>query len=435
MTNPTNAQELQKERDKPEIKAFVEAVFLEDPERLRTVLHELQLTKEQLNGPWFHFDSPAIVQAKNNLAIVDVLLQAGADIHQKSHWWAGGFGVLDGVDKATAQQLILRGAKLDAWSASEQGDLEELKRIVTSDPTVVHAKGPDGKRPLHCAASVAVARYLVEAGAELDAKCVDHESTAVQYAVGDHPDVARFLIDQGCQTDLMLAAAMGDQLLLATILDEDPSQIETIISRRHFPSSAADHIYSWKLGWYLTPHQVAEKYQQLEALEYLQVRSSPAVRLLNACLMKNQELAREVSKTEDVSSLIGELKEHSRQQVAHAARNNDAQAVGMLLESGFPVETSGQHQATALHWGAFHGNLAMVECVLAYKPNLEAQDADFRSTPLGWALHGMSNGWYRETGDFLGCVRVLVDAGANYSGDGKTGNDQVDALLSASRKT
>ena len=48
------------------------------------------------------------------------------------------------------------------------------------DPALVHARGGDGKTPLHYATSVAMARYLVERGAVVDARDVDHESTPAQ---------------------------------------------------------------------------------------------------------------------------------------------------------------------------------------------------------------------------------------------------------------
>jgi hypothetical protein len=32
--------------------------------------------------------------------------------------------------------------------------------------------------------------------------------------------------------------------------------------------------------------------------------------------------------------------------------------------------------------------------------------------PLGWALHGSENGWYRDTGDYAATVEALLEAGA-----------------------
>src|SRR5262249_2829916 len=76
------------------------------------------------------------------------------------------------------------------------------------------------------------------------------------------------------------------------------------------------------------------------------------------------------------------------------------------------VDAHSQHQATPLHWAAFHGNLQMLEIILRFRPPLEVSDADFGSTPLGWAIYGSEHGWFRKTGDYAGTVLALIQAGA-----------------------
>ena len=67
---------------------------------------------------------------------------------------------------------------------------------------------------------------------------------------------------------------------------------------------------------------------------------------------------------------------------------------------------------TPLHWAAFHGNLGMAQALLCHSPPLEATDADFHGTPLGWAIHGSEHGWYAQTGDYAATVDALLQAGA-----------------------
>jgi hypothetical protein len=98
--------------------------------------------------------------------------------------------------------------------------------------------------------------------------------------------------------------------------------------------------------------------------------------------------------------------------VAHAARNNETGVVHAMLKAGLPVDARGQHNATPLHWAAFHGNRAMVQLILPFGPPLEATDADFNGTPLGWAIHGSKEGWQRQSGDYVGTVQALLAAGA-----------------------
>ena len=147
--------------------------------------------------------------------MLDVLLDAGADINARSRWWAGGFGLLHGAPPDLAAYAISRGAVVDVHAAARLGLYDRLQELVTADPRQVHARGGDGQTPLHFASTVEIAGYLLDHGADIDARDVDHESTPAQYRVRDHPEVARFLIQRGCQTDLLLAAALGDIELVA----------------------------------------------------------------------------------------------------------------------------------------------------------------------------------------------------------------------------
>lgn len=388
---------------------FKDAVFAGDAPRTKALISKYAFSKEILNGPWFYFDAPAVVQAKSNLKLVDTLVEVGADINQKSLWWAGGFGVLHETDAELAEELIARGADVDVWSAAAFGKLDALREIVEAEPKRVHARGPDGKTALHCAKSCEVAEFLVMQGAKPNVKCWDHDSTPAQYLVASHPEVARYLIDQGCEVDIMMVAALGDISLAKTILEANPESVDATVDRKHYPSWAADHIYSWTLGWYKTPHQVAEKFGHQEMVDFLLTRGDPTNQFLNACLLRKEDLVTKLLKVD--SSLPRKLSTLQAVHVCHAARNNDASLVRALLQHGFPVDAKGQHNAMPLHWAAFHGNVEMTKAVLQHNPPLEATDGDFGSTPLGWACHGSKNGWFVDSGDFAGVVRLLVDAG------------------------
>jgi ankyrin repeat protein len=110
--------------------------------------------------------------------------------------------------------------------------------------------------------------------------------------------------------------------------------------------------------------------------------------------------------------IVAGLSQAYQRQVAHAARNNNLPAVRIMLAAGLPVDAVSQHRATPLHWAAFHGNVEMAREILGYKPPLEQIDGDFKSTPLGWAIHGSENGWHCETGNYGATVEALLDAGA-----------------------
>jgi len=94
------------------------------------------------------------------------------------------------------------------------------------------------------------------------------------------------------------------------------------------------------------------------------------------------------------------------------AQNNNTKAVGLMLEAGWPVDTPGEMGATALHWAGFNGNAEMTREILRFHPTLELKSREYEGTPLGWALYGSGNGWRRDTGDFVGTIRALLEAGA-----------------------
>ena len=72
-------------------------------------------------------------------------------------------------------------------------------------------------------------------GAEIDARDIDHESTAAQYMAAHwprRPEVARYLISRGAQTDILMAASVGDLESVRQHIDEDPDSVRMSVSER-----------------------------------------------------------------------------------------------------------------------------------------------------------------------------------------------------------
>jgi hypothetical protein len=142
--------------------------------------------------------------------------------------------------------VLVRGAALDAKSAAQLGRLYDLAALVAADPESVHLRAGDGQTPLHVAPTVAIAEFLLDHGANIDARDVDHESTPAQYLVRSHPDVARYLVARGAQTDILLAAALGDVERARGFLDADPESIRWTVSERLSRSGtpmSAEHLH------------------------------------------------------------------------------------------------------------------------------------------------------------------------------------------------
>jgi hypothetical protein len=242
---------------------------------------------------------------------------------------------------------------------------------------------------------------------------VDHESTPAQYLVRSHPDVARFLVERGAHTDILLAAALGDLERVRGFLDADPESIRFTVSEKYFPKRnlhAGGHIYTWTLGQGKTAHTVAREFGHEEVLRLLMDRSPDPLKLAMACELGDDAAFEKLLDARP--DLAQTLDDDERRNLPFAAQHNNIEAVRMMLAAGWPVGTVGQHGATALHWAGFHGNTAMARVILAHHPPLEARERDFGQTPLGWTIYGSINGWHAEHGDYPAVLELLLDAGA-----------------------
>ena len=409
------------------LRAVITAVEADDVGRARRLLSDPTM-RNRINDPIGPFDSPAVIHVRS-VGMLDVLLESGADINARSTWWAGGFGLLDVAKPDVAAYAIERGATVDAHAAARLGLTDALQGLLAGDSQLVHARGGDGQTPLHMAGSIEAADLLIAAGADLDVRDVDHESTPAQYMVRDRHAIARHLVARGCRTDLLMTAALGDFDRTLRHLDADGACIEMRVNDRWFPMAnpkAGGTIYNWTLDSHASPHQVAKRFGHAEVLRLLFERTAPVARVAEACLIEDADAARTFRAA--VPSLTERLSADQRQLVAHAARNNQTRAVALMLECGWPVDARGQHDATVLHWAGFHGNVEMAREILRFNPPLEATDGDFKGTPLGWTIHGSENGWYASTGNHAETVEVLLEAGAPTPPD-ISGSAAVRAVL------
>ena len=364
--------------------------------------------------PGLPFEATPLLAAvwRRSKPMIDLLLAHGANINQRSHWWAGGFGVLDG-DHGLADYLIDRGARVDIHAASRLGRLDTIRALLSEDPSRVHARGGDGQTPLHVAANVEVASVLLDSGADIDARDVDHESTPAQYAIRERQEVARFLVAHGCKTDLLMASALGDLDLVRKQLDEDPRSIEMTVSAEYFPMRdprAGGTIYIWTLGGNKSAHAIAHEFGHQAVFHLLMDRSPHELAVAAACEIGDETMVRTLLNTQPVEA--NRLSPRLRKRIVEAAEWCDTKAARLLLSSGWPVDPVGKHGGTALHFAAWHGNADLARAILTRLPPLEARDRDFNMTPLGWAFHGSLHGSNRDRGDYAGTVEALLSAGA-----------------------
>lgn len=358
------------------------------------------------------FDSPPVTLVRSR-AMLDVMLEAGADINAKSRWWAGGFALIHSAKPDLARYAIERGATVDIHGASRLGMLEHVRALVAKNPDSVRERGGDGQTPLHFASSIEVAAFLVDHGADINARDIDHESTPAQRMIAERSEIARYLVSRGCDTDIFMAAALGDVELVRKHLKAEPDSIRRRVSDEWFPmvgGKAGGTIYQWTLGWHVSPHEVAKKFGHDDVFALLMEQSPPEVQVINAARTGNESVVDGLLALHPAMEKSYTAAE--QRQVAHAARNNELAAVRLLLKARLSVHSRGQHHATPLHWAAWHGNKEMVRLILEHSPDLEDADNEFKGTPMRWAIHGSENGWHRADGDYPGTVELLLQAGA-----------------------
>jgi ankyrin repeat protein len=402
------------------------AVCASDADKAARILESHPELKAQINEPMANyggFGLQALLAAvqRTDRKTIDVLLRAGADINTRSRWWAGGLGVLDECAPDLAGFLMERGAVLDAHAAARLGMLEKLRELVTADSGVANARGWNGQTPLHFASTVEIAQYLLEHGADIDCRDLQHESTPAQHMLRvvqarhyprDRQDVARHLVARGCRTDILMAAALGDLELVRRHLDADPAAIRTRVSEQYFPKQDARSsgtIYIPIFGPQRTPHHVARDFGHEEIFQLLMERSPEDVKLAQACELGDEGVFRELLAARP--NLVETLSDDERRQLPDAAQNNNTAAVRLMLAAGWPVDARGEYQMTPLQWASWHGNAEMVREILRYHPKLELS-CEHEITALGSALHGSENSWHRQTGDYAATVEALLDAGA-----------------------
>ncbi len=349
---------------------FIDAVKQGDKDKIRDLLEGSPYLQQNINEPWFAFDAPAIVYiaGRGDRALIDLLLEYGADINAKSRWWAGSWGVLHSIANyqglELAPYLLQRGALLDAHSAAGLGMLDELREMLLADPSLANARGPDGMTPLHFARTPEIAGLLLNYGADINARDLDHQGTPAQWAIGNRPDICRFLIERGAEADIFLFCALGEMERVQALLQSNPEIVHSWTQGE----APGGHIYAYTIGMPSTPLHVAARFNQCE-------------------------IAR------------------------------------LLLEAGSDLTAPGPHGGTPLHWAAWYGYRDMVRLLLEHGALLEVTCKDFGSTPLGWAAHG-SRHCNNPQGDYVAVVEDLLKAGASVYAPGNRSGATIASLAS-----
>ncbi|HEY2374881.1 MAG TPA: hypothetical protein VGH98_02805 [Gemmatimonadaceae bacterium] len=435
-------EQLNLERRSPE-ERFKQAVRRRNAADLRRLLPQREKLRDVVNAPAFGFDSPAIVavSGSGNVDLVDAVLALGADPNRKSDWWAGGFHALYGADEAVAGRLFAAGAIADVCAAAHLDRVDLIEQMLTANPSRVHERGGDGQTPLHFARSRRVADLLIERGADLDAKDLDHRSTPAQWMLGDGEDgeerrmeVAKHLVERGAGADIFLVAALGLTSRAREMLQRDPALLMLRTGQGAYaekpPSSY--HIYLWTIGSNLTPLQTASKFRRPETLEAMKQFATPEQRLLLACHDANRAEAEAIVRARP--GIVASLTTNDRRALTDEAWAANAPAVELMLELGFdPGATgvTGPTAGTALHCAAWEGSVPCVAAILRYPAGrslIDVRDRNYHGAPLNWCCHGSAHSG-NQNANHAEVARLLIEAGGRVDPDAMETSDEVMEVL------
>ncbi|MBC2601149.1 ankyrin repeat domain-containing protein [Puniceicoccus vermicola] len=409
------------------VERFVAAVQCRDIAATRQLLESYKEVRARINDPLFSFDSMAIHAVGDNVEFLAMLRDFGADLNLRTKWKCGGFALLDQANPGMLPQLQKLGIRLTVHAAARMNCLEELHSMLRGDPGLARERGGDGQTPLHVAASVEVIDLLVQYGADVEARDIDHSATPAQYLV-DKPKLCRHLLKLGVKPDLFMAVVLNDIVLARECILRDPACVAHRIGLPPWCNDEGGHIYIWKLKQ-TTPLQLARHLGLRDMESYLLAQSPPIVCFLDALWRGDAVSAKRLLAAER-STVIAAA--NDSRILAEAAFDGRLDAVTLMLELGLDPQAAGVHDSTPLDRASFHGYADIVEVILKYDSGESLKRTnEFGGVPLMTCIHGALHGWDADRPkDYVRTATLLLSAGASFEPSWlPTGDDALDKLF------
>jgi len=282
-----------------------------------------------------------------------------------------------------------------AVDAVVSGDADTLTRLLREDAGLVHARsaqahhatllnyvganGVEAHRQKSPTNAVAIARILLDAGAEIDAAGDMYGGTTTLglVATSIHP------LDAGVQ-----------DALIASLLERGAS-----MERAVAPDYRAGNLVDACLA-----------NGRPEAAVFLAARGAPLTLPGAAGIGRVDVVARYF---DGVAAKPHVPRHEVLEAFAWACAYGRMPVIEFLLANGVdPASQLPGDRHTALHAAAVGGHADIVRLLLDLGVPLDAVDATYGNTPLGWALYGWSNAPKPARARFREVARLLVDAGA-----------------------
>jgi len=350
----------------PDAQAFLEAIKAAKHDEVLAALEEHPEYLDLRDPTEFGATILGLCVWFDDLPLLEKLIERGADVDAASDWEAGPWPPMQLAlclsRDAFADALVEHGAHIGPHEAAGLGRLNQLREILDEDPEAVNQRGGDGCYPLHFANGPAIVDLLLERGADIEGRDLDHNSTPLHYLCAYRPETAIYLMDQGAEPNVFSIIAAGDIERLRKIIENDPAQLRYKLDEALFPphpETGAINIMNFSVGFHSTP--------------------------LHA-----------------------------------AARSNRPEVIAMLLDAGLDVNQRGDYDdCTPLHTAAWHDLTSAAEELLKRGAQIDIESGKLHeNTPAGWAIVAGSENVLRLLFDAGAEVRpyYLRDAEAAAAG-------------------
>ena len=174
---------------------------------------------------------------------------------------------------------------------------------------------------------------LLDHGADIDARDVDHYSTPAQWAANNRPELALHLASRGAEPDIFMLVAALDRNRISQFLADNPGALFERISTVRFPPPA--------------------EHPDVRCIYFFTPSMGPNATPLHVAAVKNS-----------------------------------VQVVDLLIEAGLGVDTRGGYdEATPLHLAGWNGSIQAAKRLLELGAEIDARSGKLHNnTPLGWAI-------------------------------------------------
>ena len=236
----------------------------------------------------------------------------------------------------------------DIFDAIRENDLDKVKRLITTDVSVVKQKNDYGNTPLHYAAMVdndEIAQFLIEHSADLDAQNGSFNTPLMRAGL----KVTRVLVENGADINFVSSNGESTALSLALMWKE---------------KEVADYLLTYGA-------KIPERGDRRFRINLIGAMKKGIIQYLDRCLKVGLD---PLQTGESKSSLFH-----------FAAQSNSTGMLDQLFNLGVPYDRANIFGWTPLHNAAYYGNRITVEWFIKKGADVNLRTTDGKS-PYNLAL-------------------------------------------------